>query len=269
MNKYTLVTLGALCLSGCFGVSPEQCNEYAVQLKSSNDVIQVLNSYTTYRDYANKRNHSIKETLLAPKEYDCWKESLRRQDINYACLNEQNTSDQCILYRRNNKIESEVYFFDFKRFLPSGSKIKTEADFKMALNYYETNTKACNKQSDKTSQEKQLCITKVVNDVRDFSKYGARSCETILNKEYTALLKEKGEWYEWAINHDPYGLYREWVGMTGMMHRDIQMSMYQPVYSESGASAKVKEELETWGKEHLCSTSNYVNDLSQLGFHLE
>lgn len=271
MNKSVFVIMGVICLTGCIGPSVKECNEYAAQLKSSDDVIQVINSYIRYRDYSDtmaKQNQPVLLSLFTPKEYDCWKKSLRRQDVNYKCLDKHNTKDECILYRRNNNITSELNFFDFKRFLPSGSKIKTETDFKMALTYYETNTKACNEQNEKTTQEKQACRNKVVNDVRAFSKYGARSCGTVLNKEYNALLKEKGEWYEWAINHDPYGLYKEWAGMTGIMHREVQMSMYQPVYSKSEASAEIKEDLETWGREHLCSTSNYKNDLSRLGFHL-
>ena len=66
----------------------------------------------------------------------------------------------------------------------------------------------------------------------------------------------------------PYGFYKDWVAATGISGYEAQISMYQPVYSKSSAAATVKEEIETWGKEHLCKTSTYLNDLKTLGFYL-
>ena len=264
MNKHILAAASAVCLTGCFGVSVEQCNQYAEQLRNSDDVVQVLKAYIGYRDGARTSRNS--ESI----ERSCWNDFLRRQDVNYTCLDKANTSDTCILYRRNHTEESELNFFDFKRFLPSDSKIKTEADFKMALDYYDTNTKACDKLAEKTVQEKQDCRDRVYNDVREFSKHGARSCRTVSNKEYSELLKKKGEWYKWAIDHDPWGFYKRWQATTGIsLHGMEAVGMYERVYSKSEAIAEIKGDLETWGKEHLCDTSNYVNDLSRLGFDLD
>ncbi len=292
MKKYILFTISSMSLTACQfgGVSPEQCIDYVNKLTNDGDIIQVLDTYIGYRGWRGKES-SNGHRGQEPIERSCWNKFLRKQDINYTCLNKDNVSDECILYRRTNKINytclnkndisdecisyrqnnkhvSEFDFYDFTKFLPQNSYIKTETDFKIALEYYETNKKKCKELVEKTSEEKENCANKIKDDLRNFSKHGMPLCKNSLKKEYVAMLKEQGQWYMWAINHDPYGFYKDWVAATGISGYEAQISMYQPVYSKSSAAATVKEEIETWGKEHLCKTSTYLNDLKTLGFYL-
>ncbi len=267
MKKYVLVFTG-LVLAGCVGVSPEQCNDYATQLKNSNDVIQVLNSYISYRDGAAEYNYNGTKKKSESIERSCWDDFLRRQDVKYICLNEENTSDECILYRRNNKHESELAFFNFKYFLPDNSKIQTETDFKTVLEYYESNIKKCEELTEKTIAEKQDCKDSVINNVRNFSINGAKTCKKSFSKEYQDFLKEKGDWYVWAINHDPWELYREWRAMTGIDLGAGASGMYQRVYSKTDALIEIKENIEVWGKEHLCDTTGWQAEIRKMGYKL-
>ncbi|MBQ6735937.1 MAG: hypothetical protein IJQ90_00420 [Alphaproteobacteria bacterium] len=267
MKKYILFTIGSVSLAACQfdGISPEQCNDYVNSLTSSGDIIQVLDTYIEYRDWWKSSNDAKTQQSL---QRSCWNDFLRRQDIDYTCLDKDNVSDECILYRRNNKYESEFNFYDFTKFLSQDSYIKNETDFKMALEYYEINIRKCEALIEKTSVEKEDCVNNIKDDLRNFSKHGMLLCRNSLKKEYRAMLKEQGQWYRWAINHDPYGFYKEWVAMTGISGYEAQVSMYQPVYSKSSAAERVKEEIESWGKEHLCKTTNYLTDLKTLGFYM-
>ncbi len=97
-------------------------------------------------------------TTLAEKDsLDCW------------YLNDN--SDKCIVYRRNHKIEdSKVNFFDYKRFLPKDSNIKTDDDFLRLVKYKmdkDKEVKSCDKvyeDNSLTSTERQKKYTQCMSD---------------------------------------------------------------------------------------------------------
>ena len=101
---------------------------------------------------------------------DCDK-SLRLQDIRYECFEKhsyqsgyKNKTDECILYRRKIK-ESPINFFDFLRFIPEGTKIKTEQAFMGLAKAYENGIAECNKRKEITTQERATCVDNVKDEI--------------------------------------------------------------------------------------------------------
>lgn len=106
------------------------------------------------------------------------------------CLYLDNNSDDCIVYRRNHKKEdSKVNFFDYKRFLPKDSNIKTDDDFISLFELY-----------NKNKEEKQACYSEAAsNMLTSFEKVEKyKQCltdekieENLTNYIHSGILKEK------------------------------------------------------------------------------
>ena len=94
-----------------------------------------------------------------------------KQNVEYKCFEKaaydpkhKDKTDECILHRREIK-NSEISFFDFARFIPNNTKIKTEKNFKGVAKVYEYSMIDCKERREITQQEREKCFSNVKNDI--------------------------------------------------------------------------------------------------------
>ena len=143
--KKKLVVLILCILTGCVSLSKNI--EWA---EINKDPIETINLYKQYK-IKNMSGVSVPGT-----RFDC---------VNGS------KSDECIVYRRTMK-ESKINYFDYKRFLPEDTAIKTETDFLAMVNYYELRH-LCDRLEEKTTEERL---------VRRLARKRLQKCATMIMK---------------------------------------------------------------------------------------
>ncbi len=189
--------------------------------------------------------------------------TLSEPGTKFSCIT-GDSSDDCILWRRNTP-DSDVGYFDYKRFLPNNSLIKTDDDFKKLVSYYNDNITQCNKMSDKTSEEKEACKETVANNTRTLAVSKVH-CSMLYTEEYHEKLQETAKWYNWAINHDPNEAVRvvQYYAQT-VSEWNSSKFYYRPVRSKSEALKETQDSLTAFAEEHFCTIDNWKQDLKKLG----
>lgn len=148
-KKYLISTLVILAMAGCASYTKPIDKDVLKQ----NKISYTLDIYNTYKGKNLNNISSIKKEkagdaqnvtqlivfgfatmgltwLLLPiieRKYD-YTTLMEQQALK--CHYLKDNSDECIIYRRNHSQEdSEIGFFDYKRFLPKDSNIKNDDDF--------------------------------------------------------------------------------------------------------------------------------------------
>ena len=192
LNLYKIFLVFAI--AGCSNITnttPKQT--LGEKLESEKDLISTIETYNAvYKNCKCPISESFADeycemTRSREKSYIChqcrtayqesdfdWKDcdtSLRIQNIKYKCFEKfgyqsgyKDKTDECILYRREVK-ESSINFFDFERFIPEGTKIKTEQGFKGLAKAYENGIYKCNQEKEITTQERANCFDNVKNEI--------------------------------------------------------------------------------------------------------
>lgn len=196
------------------------------------------------------------------------------QNMQYECLEDDYNdyhSDNCILYRRNLH-PSKVAYFDYKRLLPQDTFVDTDEKFLEMAEYYKNikeNLEKCSTEGgEKTSQEIQSCKNNLFKPLYQYERFGMKPCMDSAPEEYKESLQKTIKWYKWAIDHDPYGqikILKKTEQETGLP-TGWQYIYPDPVWSKSEAQEEAIEDIQSFGKTHLCSTDSYKNDLQKLGF---
>lgn len=282
---------------GCTTISTvtKEGQEFATQLESKKDTILTLDKYKTYARRCDVYTDALKgdwfrqiasTVILAPvwliyyvktgnfypylsaREECFYNDGLAEKDVDFGCLREWESkkyynSDKCIVYRRYIH-DTNVDYFDYKRFLPQNTKIKTDDDFQNLVKYYDTISN-CDKMSQATTTEKQECRDRIRENTIKMATTGIK-CIEAYKDEYTEELDYEGRWYEWAIDHDPYGMKKKlmWFGEYTAAH----FTPTQPVYSKQEALNAVKETLQKFGREHVCEIDGWQADIKKLGYKL-
>ena len=121
------------------------------EIKSFNqDPVKVIEAYTFGIDscniYCNEVYHLYSEQSQKENCITNCKYKLKEPDIQYTCLenfygNQNYSSDECILHRRNLH-KSSVGYFDYKRFLSKDTFIDSDEKFLTMVNYYRKHLKS-------------------------------------------------------------------------------------------------------------------------------
>lgn len=212
MKKEIIAGLGIFSLVGCVNnigtitETPEQIKQYAEtyaqELEQSKDIIAVIEAYQKdYRPWGCFAGEESKRCVLAATLAEPGKLD------NYKCFDTTDQSDECVLFRRDNKYETEVQYFDYKRFLGKNSRIKNDAMFKMFLDVYQ-DIENCDKEQGITSVEKEECRQRQEKYIRLAAKQRI-PCKKFVELQYKEELKKN-------IRH-----YRFWVMSMGHSHYDI------------------------------------------------
>ena len=156
----------AIIISGCSGVTNSEPQlSLGSQLESNKDIISTIETYNSV--YKDCKHPDYSPDWLGRK---C-DTSLMKQNVEYKCFEKaaydpkyKDKTDECILHRREIK-NSEISFFDFARFIPNNTKIKTEKNFKGVAKVYEYSMIDCKERREITQQEREKCFSNVKNDI--------------------------------------------------------------------------------------------------------
>jgi len=171
------------------------------------------------------------------------------------------SSDECILARRKAKKTTTCYF-NYKKYLPADTKIKTDDDFLYlvkAFNALYTNSENpkectyCENLQERTSAEKAACAKKAEKFLGQISSKTVPLCKNTVNKEYMQFLKD-------GIS--------EFSFLSNMTQAEINSSVNSPskAYLLRGIYASAYEDaweqaIQNFGFTHFCSVSGYKNDI--------
>ncbi|MBD5398030.1 hypothetical protein HDR60_00795 [bacterium] len=154
MNKKIITnTLYLSLLIGCVTSTGIPIDEEVLQ---KNSITYTLDTYDRYlHDFIHRDNNNFdKEYRLLSEKIDeknpsvniraidclrgCTGYGASFYDVDYRIYYDNiANSDECIIYRRNNaKIKVRTGAFDYKKFLPENSNVKTDDDFLLLVNKY-------------------------------------------------------------------------------------------------------------------------------------
>lgn len=296
MKKRLLLCCAMITMAGC--VSTEKLQQRALVFEqetlNQKDPINVLevydNSYfkgslkcrwddvynknTIYRESSagGPNTNIIKDIVMTrrDKSNDIITHTLMSEPkIRHECLIESNKkydSDECILYRRNEYKTSEICWFNFKKYLGADSYIKTEENFAQVSKFYKEGQKQCDEKAETTMSEKEVCKDKLKKLIRDYSKNGLSTCGKLYGTKYIEILKEQGDWYKWAIDHDPNAMVETVYQATGSYA--AAQWYYSPKWSKDEAIEHIESKINGFGYGHLCDTTGWRAELKKLGYSL-
>lgn len=295
MKKSIILCLTTMTLVGCTTMQTynKQAQGFTSELQTEGDPIQVIQAYKneyicpTRTDEAKalemvawvylfpfKLAYEITDAFMdfgTEQQYQCVKRDLLMEPgIKLECTGKTysdefvNNTDECVLFRRSPEFhKSQVGYFDYKRFLGANSVIKTDADFLKLVERY-NKISECDKLSETTEAEKEACKEKRKNEIRMLAKQSV-PCMELVKDKYVEKLRDTGDWYRWAINHDPYEL----VNLLRSVgdYASAQYA-YKPVWGRTEARQEVKERITNFGEENFCTTDNWKAEMKKLGFNL-
>jgi len=271
MKKCLIMPVVLLC-TACVSVAntqqetPEQIKQnaeiFAKELENSKDPVEVMDAYIKYfQNSVECRSAGYNIYCYGTKmpdacdgqnefsSHDCQIASALAEPgtkfgclVGYECMHMLpdfqeycsggKQSDECILYRRKLH-ETEVAYFDYRRFLGNNTRIKNDEAFLRFANAYAKNT-GCEKELETTTLEKQGCKERRDNFFRQAVKQKIH-CRDFVEMEYRELLKDA---------RSSYNFYRE--------------------YGESHSKAieHIKEvTVDTFSKMYLCDVSGWQKEI--------
>lgn len=302
MKKYTGVFLALIMLTGC---APDgavqkvqsaqqeveqtvQADEEKTALDAAKEVEETLTTQrtidTTLRAYTLfywRDGNGLCENGLIPssQSIEAARETVdilnvyAQPGINVECYvadaysgNYYDTSDECILARRNNK-KSTVCYFNYKKYLPATSQISTDADFVYLAEAYnhlysfdkEKGTMECtycNNLQEKTTAEKEECKKQIKQFLQNISDKKVPLCKNKVNKKYMDFLKEGIESFSFLSDMTTAEINSNATSAAGAY---LMNGIYQSAYQEAWEDA-----IKNFGFENFCSTKGYQSDVAQI-----
>ena len=166
-----------------------------------------LNTISQISDFQKYSTLIMKTSIDLPFDKKCLLSSncLGDQTIEY-----KDSSDECILARRNAK-ENFVGYFNFQKYLPEGTVIKTDGDFANLYALYKATylhsffslwgweddnfvttyaERDCYKNKEQTQAEKNNCEEEEKQFIRNVAFGKAATCSDKYKKKYSKLKKE-------------------------------------------------------------------------------
>ncbi len=271
MKKALIISMGFI-LSACATTQTkiQNAEKFANDLELSTDPIDIIKAYNAVNGQCDKYAMNKSGISIFDKQtQECYNElSVSIPGTEFGCMEKEFNgsefydSDDCIIYRRNHA--NNAVIFDYKRFLPKNSPITTDEKFKTWVNYFNSSN-GCKKNENTTTTEYADCMEKVQENTRNMAKQLV-DCKTAYEKEYTKLLKEQGEWYEYQLDFDPRQVANLAAAVGDYFSASIYASKRKMTYSEIVSS--VKQDISDFGIENFCSTKNWKQQMRELGYKL-
>lgn len=232
-----------LLLTGCVKSQDqvETAQALANKLQASKDVIAAIETYNKFYTHCfyHEYDPEWKGGSESPKSYFVYSEScnkaalqeLSQPQVDLGCLYKnwgtisKYGSDDCIIQRRKYDPDKSG-FFDYKRFLPTGSRINSNAEWLNLVNFY--NAQYCNSDTEElTTEEVQECKKQHKQTV---IKVATTQTKLKCSKTYHRLYKKN------LMEH-----LISWCGCA--CNKD-----------------NVEWELNKWGPQHFCDVSGWESD---------
>lgn len=248
----------------------QNAEKFASDLEVSTDPIDIIKAYNAVNGQCDE--YALNKSgipIFDRQSQECYNElSVSVPGTEFGCMekkfngSEFYDSDDCIIYRRNHT-QYEVTF-DYKRFLPKNSPIKTDDDFKKWVKYFNSDN-GCKKNDKTTTTEYAACMEKVQDNTRNMATQLV-DCKILYEQEYTNLLKEQGGWYEHQINFSPMQAANLAAAVGDYFSANIYAHSRKMSYSEIISS--IKSDISEFGNEHFCSVKNWKTEMKKLGYKL-
>lgn len=181
-----------------------QSNEQSVinEVEKTTGVVDIIKLYKQHYacddakrcEYLEKSDGEYRNCSAYSRRCKYLLKYLAEPGVNLECINEDNQSDECVLYRRNIH-KSRVRYFDYKRFLGTNSIIKTDEDFLRLVEYYNNINYTCDSVEERTTVEKQECKN---NKLKLLERMGYErvACMELFPNEYQTVLERTQGYYE-------------------------------------------------------------------------
>lgn len=148
----------------------------------------------------NNMRCSLDSFSIGYQQYIVDKLSNRPDVIKLSCYENNgkeyyDTSDECILQRREHKLD-DVCWFNYSKYLPGNTKIKSAKDFLSAVkmvNRMRLRMTRCDEVRDWTTTEKAECKQKSKQFAYDYVTGKAKHCRDLKPKEWKNMLKQAVE----------------------------------------------------------------------------
>jgi len=246
MKKYILVSL-CLTLIAC----TQNAQELVMELEKNRDVIQTLDAYKniyTKCFFVNGQIHrseyrhtSSYQPYRAPKIcYDLVVNTMYDQDIDLGCVrgtweamagDHYYYSDKCENFRKNlpeSKKGDKIGYFDYKRFLPQNSQVKTQDEFLVLVEYY--------KNHDKEATIKLATMKTKCSDLYP----GYNGYKSSLNNMFLIWVRDQ------------------------KIYNQRTTECLKPIYDklkQEKLLSELAKKVERYGKMHFCDTDGWLDDM--------
>ncbi len=183
-----------------------------------------------------------------------------KDDINTACFFKLrgkfiDTTDECILQRRNGP--AAACWYDYKKFLPDSSKIKTDDEFitfsKAAIFFGKT--EYCKNAPELTTQERKECEGKVKKYITQLSKKTAPHCRDIIPQKYNEFLQNSKDLLTLVNNTE----IKNFAGQK----QQVETFMFQSIYGNAYEKLAIQE-LQELGFKNFCTVEGFEKDIKKL-----
>ena len=230
-----------LILCSCVQPNEQQNQDTTNELMQEHGVIEIIELYKEYSGFGSERKPLLLEYLSEP-------------DINLNCANEQNQSDECILYRRTIH-KSLVNYFDYKRLLGENSIIKTDAEFLHLVAYYNQIDKDCDSMPEKTTEEKQECKDQKIATLQRMVHERIK-CSELVPQEYQDFLKHARMSY---VQPKASYLDHSYLCKTTGCSSDTMSYFATP----KQLLKELDESMLRFSQTHMCTVDDYKNEVTK------
>lgn len=247
----------------------ERTNELINKMEQTNDPLLVIDAYKNVYETKSPDFDILKLTEPNSKP-ECFENAYK--SVYHSTRAYKNNTDECILYRRNTK-ESQVGFFDYQRFLGAKSIIKDDDSFLKLVQIYDR-IKECDFLEEKTTIEKEQCK----QDLRQNIKLRTEKTVTCMDAEqqgYTSLLKDVGYDYTSTIKQLEEEKRSRTQALLSMSEKERKKYTYDNYFKiaemhetamREQAHDKLLEKIQKFGKENLCTTTKWKQEIKSLGY---
>lgn len=229
---------GCLQSAGCFG---RECEQYPLCDLSS---------------VSQEERLKIVQTFTQPNTKFYCHMTVNSPDTIYR-------SDECILARRNTQ-PSAICNFNYKKYLPANTSIKTDEQFlELTKTYHEIlKKKRCENNQTLTSSERNQCVQNSKVFILQLASGNAPHCRNKYPQEYNNYIKEK--LYDmYLLNGMVSSLINDDI-FTSQTQKDIANSLYNGAFGEG-----LIDLIKGFGYDNFCTTQDMVQDIQKANKELQ
>lgn len=201
---------------------------------------------------------NVLQTFATPdKHVECYLKNIYTEEF-------LDTSDSCVLERRNAS-KSKVCLFNYKKYLPSTSKISTDDEFLYLIDVFDTlYTKKdndfvcsfCDELPERTSTERQECKKQAENYLTQIVEGKEPLCKNKINKKYMDFLTDGVNSFGFLSSLTQKEIEDSASSTTASI---ILNNIYQSAYEQAWFDSVKK-----FGAENFCSMKGYEKDVVQI-----
>lgn len=175
-------------------------------------------------------------------------------------------TDECILARRNTK-KSDTCWFNYQKYLPETSSIKTDQEFLNladAISFFFTENgeeKYCANKKETTTTEKKQCVENIKKFINQLMSGKAPHCRDTHKNEYYSMLENGRDVLNRIKNASIVNR------ATGYEQQDSTL-FFRAIYSDAFGK-EIVNNIKNFGPAHFCRTDGFERDLDKINSQMK